>query len=303
MSLLVYYSSKTGNTHHFVDQLDLPYFRIDKACPQIHVERPFVLDMLFKKQQELVVYGDTSLLEEHRHWKKALREECRVATEITDCIKGKHQERLLAMAKEPAPAMLHDFVDGYDVDVLPDHHFKLEVTDGSPKVHLTIYHKTQDKPLQRIEFADLGFRKTQEPFQNRIEIADYNLDGFPDFAIHDNKDADDDGSYLMFLYDETDGLFYYAPALGKIFDNSSIFLDNEKQELSSWSGYRYEFVEIFYQVKNNMPVPVRRLKQDREENEQLVRVSEIWKDGVWKQVKKERTSDWRGEVEWQRVED
>jgi len=43
MSLIVYYSSKTGNTHHFVQQLDRPNFRIDKACPQIHVDQPFVL--------------------------------------------------------------------------------------------------------------------------------------------------------------------------------------------------------------------------------------------------------------------
>jgi len=43
MSLLVYYSSKTGNTHHFVQQLDLPHFRIDKAAPQRPVDKPFVL--------------------------------------------------------------------------------------------------------------------------------------------------------------------------------------------------------------------------------------------------------------------
>jgi len=43
MSLLVYYSSKTGNTHHFVQQLDLPHFRIDKAEPQARVGEPFVL--------------------------------------------------------------------------------------------------------------------------------------------------------------------------------------------------------------------------------------------------------------------
>jgi len=43
VALLVYYSSKTGNTHHFVHQLGSPYFRIDKADPQRLVERPFVL--------------------------------------------------------------------------------------------------------------------------------------------------------------------------------------------------------------------------------------------------------------------
>jgi len=43
VGLLVYYSSKTGNTHHFVNQLDTDLFRIDKTCPQTHVAQPFVL--------------------------------------------------------------------------------------------------------------------------------------------------------------------------------------------------------------------------------------------------------------------
>jgi len=43
MGLLVYYSSKTGNTHHFVNQLDMPLFRIEKADPWKRVMKPFVL--------------------------------------------------------------------------------------------------------------------------------------------------------------------------------------------------------------------------------------------------------------------
>jgi len=43
VALIVYYSSKTGNTHHFVNQLDVALFRIDKTCPQTHVDSPFVL--------------------------------------------------------------------------------------------------------------------------------------------------------------------------------------------------------------------------------------------------------------------
>jgi len=43
MGLIVYYSSKTGNTHHFVQTLGVPCLRIDKACPRIHAGKPFVL--------------------------------------------------------------------------------------------------------------------------------------------------------------------------------------------------------------------------------------------------------------------
>jgi len=43
MGLLVYYSSKTGNTHHFVRRLEAPLFRIDKQEPQTQVDKPFVL--------------------------------------------------------------------------------------------------------------------------------------------------------------------------------------------------------------------------------------------------------------------
>jgi len=43
MPLLVYYSSKTGNTHHFVSQLGTPLLRIEKGKTDQQVGEPFVL--------------------------------------------------------------------------------------------------------------------------------------------------------------------------------------------------------------------------------------------------------------------
>jgi len=43
MPLLVYYSSATGNTHHFVKQLGEPLLRLDKHNCRQQVHEPFVL--------------------------------------------------------------------------------------------------------------------------------------------------------------------------------------------------------------------------------------------------------------------
>lgn len=43
MGLIVYYSSATGNTHHFVSKLDSELFRIEKKQPSILVQEPYVL--------------------------------------------------------------------------------------------------------------------------------------------------------------------------------------------------------------------------------------------------------------------
>ncbi|WP_407965728.1 class Ib ribonucleoside-diphosphate reductase assembly flavoprotein NrdI [Bartonella sp. C271] len=43
MGLIVYYSSATGNTEHFVSQLDQRLFKIDKKNPSILVNEPYVL--------------------------------------------------------------------------------------------------------------------------------------------------------------------------------------------------------------------------------------------------------------------
>lgn len=43
MALLVYYSSATGNTHHFVKQLNEPLWRLDTHNYRQQVHEPFVL--------------------------------------------------------------------------------------------------------------------------------------------------------------------------------------------------------------------------------------------------------------------
>ncbi|WP_273754584.1 class Ib ribonucleoside-diphosphate reductase assembly flavoprotein NrdI [Bartonella sp. MM73XJBT.G] len=43
MGLIVYYSSATGNTEHFVSQLGQKLFKIDKKKPSVLVGEPYVL--------------------------------------------------------------------------------------------------------------------------------------------------------------------------------------------------------------------------------------------------------------------
>jgi len=43
VAILVYYSSKTGNTHHFVQALQVPSFRIEKGKPPALMAQPFIL--------------------------------------------------------------------------------------------------------------------------------------------------------------------------------------------------------------------------------------------------------------------
>lgn len=43
MLLLAYYSSSTGNTHAFVERLQLPAFRIDRTEPAKHIDDDYIL--------------------------------------------------------------------------------------------------------------------------------------------------------------------------------------------------------------------------------------------------------------------
>lgn len=43
MVFLAYYSSSTGNTHAFVERLQLPSFRIDRKDPTKHIDKDYIL--------------------------------------------------------------------------------------------------------------------------------------------------------------------------------------------------------------------------------------------------------------------
>uniref|UniRef100_UPI001ABADDE5 class Ib ribonucleoside-diphosphate reductase assembly flavoprotein NrdI n=1 Tax=Bartonella taylorii TaxID=33046 RepID=UPI001ABADDE5 len=43
MGLIVFYSSATGNTEHFVSQLDQRILKIDKTKPSVLIDEPYIL--------------------------------------------------------------------------------------------------------------------------------------------------------------------------------------------------------------------------------------------------------------------
>jgi len=142
-----------------------------------------------------------------------------------------------------------------------------------------------------IQFLDEEL--TQASFENLIHVGDYNFDGFSDFAFY--------GGYkggFVFLYNDKDGLFYYAPAMSKTlfpsdmnrYDLFRIEVSKKAQEITVIDNSN-SHMETVYHVKNNMPEPLRRryIYRDRDENkDEIVEMEAVWKEGEWRLVRENR---------------
>jgi len=113
----------------------------------------------------------------------------------------------------------------------------------------------------------LGHEVTADNFRDMLHIADYNFDGFPDFAFGDIEFYG-----MVFLYQPQDKRFYYAPSLSNLFMGHDVEIDHEKQILKAVPHNAVEAVrlrhyieprvesyeEITYRVEHNMPVELHR---------------------------------------------
>jgi len=202
----------------------------------------------------------------------------------------------------------------YDFELALDPPFGCEDKTCQEDRQLAIFTKGEKSPhdmhRQAIEFTKLSyvldkesghifFKRTDLGRPEKLfEFGDFNFDGHTDFIFFGH----DEGSHrlirkpFVFLYNPEYHGFYYAPSLSALFqglwlknnpkDKQQIELhtDDVKRELrlDHQDGCCFH-VSTFYQIKNNMPVPLRRYSQDSRlsKGKDEMRIYEDWRDGKW----------------------
>jgi len=180
------------------------------------------------------------------------------------------------------------YKNAYQVISVP--FFEVTIDAPDPEQPYLCSLRSMDVPMNRDAYGCIikfhGKEITAELLASMVEIADYNFDGFADFAFQP-----DNFSGFVFLYNPQEEKYSYAPALSRLFDYKSVELDAEKREIKTLLRSSYNIDETYYQVEHNMPVELRRFRQYRQ-GDDLVREQSVWQDGYSQIISEERSPYW-----------
>jgi len=194
-----------------------------------------------------------------------------------------------------------------------------------PGIYLGIFTETDDMPRQFLDVSpyftspaslecissisencsdifvkETGEQVTPENLADLIDVADFNFDGFQDFAFRYAQDDDGERKYWVFLYNPEDGLFYYAPSFTQTYSYNEYDacaakeyrLDEEKGEIIAYTSgegtainTQCSLEEIYYRAEGLVPLR-RTFKEFSDENKDgVITHEDVWQDNKWQPVK------------------